>query len=352
MNNNEKSEKLKKIILALHQNENVDEARADFKENFASISADEIADLEQNLIESGELTAAQVTNLCDLHVEVFKESIDIPDRPDLTPGHPLHTYRKENAYLKDLIHELRQEFSVDKMIKLAQVETHYTRLENQLFPKLEEKGFTGPSQVMWTKHDEIREMFKARDVSKMKELLKTVEDMITKEEKILFPTSLQKLSENDWVAVKNGEEEIGFAWIKPGTGWSPITPESLHQTNPEIKLATGTNSSDIPLLNLSTGVMSLEILNIMLKTLPVDLSVINTDDEVIYYSDVPERIFPRSPGVIGRKVINCHPPKSHHIVKRILDAFKKGEKDVAEFWIPLGDLFVYIRYFALRNDAG
>ena len=263
MDKDEKTKKLKKIILALHDNENVDEARNEFRQHFASISADEIADIEQSLIESGELTAKQVTNLCDLHVEIFKDSIDVPDRPDLVPGHPLHTYRKENAFLKDLIQSIRTEFSIDKLIKLAQIQIHYTRLENQLFPKLEEKGFTGPSQVMWTKHDEIREMFKSRDTNKLDELLKTVEDMIVKEEKILFPTALEKLTDIDWLMVKKGEEEIGFAWITPGDQWKPITAETLHEQTTDIlkDMEKKLNKNEIPLLNLSTGNMNLKMLN-------------------------------------------------------------------------------------------
>lgn len=350
----EKTQKLKAIILALHHDENVDQARKEFRSHFAHISAEEIANIEQNLIDSGDLTAEQITKLCDLHVEIFKDAIDIPNRPDLVPGHPIHTYRKENAYARTLMAKIHQSPSPELIEELRQILLHYTRLENQLFPQLENKGFTGPSQVMWAKHDEIRNLWKSVDYSQPALIMKGIEDMIVKEEKILFPTALEKLSESDWKKVKQGEEEIGFAWITPGYQWSPITPDQVHAQQPSDTLTNTEAKRSLrdEMLKLSTGQVSLPLLDIMLKTLPLDISIIDQEDRVAYYSDVPDRIFPRSPGVIGRNVMNCHPPKSHHIVKKLLDAFKAGEKDVAEFWIPMEGKFIHIRYFALRNDQG
>ena len=103
---------------------------------------------------------------------------------------------------------------------------------------------------------------------------------------------------------------------------------------------------------METGKLSLEQINLILTNLPVDISFINENDEVVYYSNTKDRIFPRSPGVIGRKVQRCHPPKSLHKVEEILEAFKTNKKDVAEFWITVNDKFLHIRYFAIRNDKG
>ena len=192
MNHNERKEKLKEIILALHkEGKDVSEAKSMFKESFKDVSGDEIATMERELINEGSLTAEQITKLCNVHVDVFKESL--PVCAEEIPGHPIHTYTEENKIAKKLLKEVKEKFRPLKLIKLTQIVTHYTRLENQLFPILESKGFTGPSSVMWAKHDEIRALIKEKDTKKMNELLEEISGMIDKEERILFPTALEKL---------------------------------------------------------------------------------------------------------------------------------------------------------------
>ncbi|MHA1602334.1 MAG: DUF438 domain-containing protein [Promethearchaeota archaeon] len=362
----EKREKLKNIILALHSGKTPAEMKEEFKKEFSNISPEEISDLEQELIGNGEIEVEQVTKLCDIHVEMMRDAINVPKRPETVPGHPVHTYLAENDYAKKLIQKLKTSFSPKDLMSLREIETHYTRLENQLFPQLEKVGLIGPSQVMWAKHDEIRELFKIPDPSKLQELLHDVQEMTYKEETILFPAAISKLTEKQWAIVKKGEEEIGFAWIKPGNEWRPITPESIHQTatpnfpesieieiKPNEKSGKTVNSVPVGLvsgmLNLQTGTLSFSQIDAIFRALPLDLSFINANDEVMYYSNTPDRIFPRSPGVIGRNVMNCHPPKSQHIVRHILDAFKANEKDVAEFWFTLNERFLHIRYFALHD---
>lgn len=105
-------------------------------------------------------------------------------------------------------------------------------------------------------------------------------------------------------------------------------------------------------LSLSTGGLSLEQADLILTHLPVDVSFVDAEGTVRYYSETKDRIFKRTPAVIGRKVQNCHPGKSVHMVEAILEAFKSGAKDSAEFWIELGGIFIYIRYFAVRDKSG
>ncbi|MHA1112706.1 MAG: DUF438 domain-containing protein [Promethearchaeota archaeon] len=348
MNHNERKEKLKQIIISLHkEGKDVSQAKNMFKESFENVSGDEIAGIEQELINEGSLTAEQITKLCDVHVSVFKESL--PECiPEETAGHPLHTYQEENRIARKLIEENREKFRPLKLIKLTQIVTHYTRLENQLFPALESKGFSGPSTVMWAKHDEIRAMIKKKDTKKMEELITAIDDMIDKEERILFPTALEKLNDEDWSRVKQGEEEIGFAFgVKPGNEWKPVTIADIHKKESPLEPKTESEA-----LNLNTGKLPLEVINQIFKSMPIDISFVNDKDEVMYYSDTKERIFPRSPGVIGRNVQNCHPAKSHHIVNRILESFKAGEKDVADFVINLKGNWVQIKYFAIRSESG
>jgi hypothetical protein len=186
-------------------------------------------------------------------------------------------------------------------------------------------------------------------VTSLKEAVQTIRDMIYKEELILFPASLDMLTQNEWIRVKDGEADIGFAWVVPDKGWPGEIVEDLeeapHEPVKALKDVAGA-------LSLDTGQMTLEQINLMLTHLPVDLTFVDENDRVAYYSEGPERIFPRSSAIIGREVRNCHPPKSVHLVNKILDEFKSRSRDKAEFWIEVGGRFIYIRYFAVRDADG
>jgi len=177
-------------------------------------------------------------------------------------------------------------------------------------------------------------------VTTLNDALTAIREMIYKEEHILYPMSLETLSDAEWLKVRQGEEEIGYAWIRPGGEWAPkLEPEERREPGEEK-------------IGLDTGYISRDLINLMLTHLPVDLTLVDQEDRVSYYSQGKERIFPRSPGIIGRKVQNCHPSKSVHVVNKILEAFRAGRKDVAEFWIPMGSKFIHIRYLALRDSNG
>jgi len=346
ISNSERKEQLKQLIIGLHKGEDVEKLKKKFKEITEDISSGEIGELEQELIDEGVLKPEEITKLCDLHVEIFKDALDLQEKPETIPGHPIHTYRMENKKALELISEIKKapEDEKLKLVKeLAKIDIHYTRIENQLFPILEKIGISGPPQVLWEVHDEIRGMFKSVNKSNLEELLSKVEDLIYKEENILFPMTLEKFTELDWITVRQGEEEIGYAWVKPGTEWKPITPKEIHLEETKVK-------KEADMLDLDVGKLTLKQINLILKHLPVDLSFIDEEDTVRYYSATKERIFPRSAGVIGRKVQKCHPPKSVHLVEEILSKFKSGEKNVAEFWIQMNGRIIHIRYFAVRDE--
>ena len=373
----ERQTALKQIIKALHAGGDVDQLKIKFKELIQGVSAPEVARMEQALMDEG-LPAEEIKRLCDVHVDIFKEALEEQDRPEPPMGHPIHTFMKENRASEDIMSrvsmtlgrlghpiypeafEAQRETLGNLLKSLAEINIHYTRKENQLFPILEAHHFTGPSQVMWSIHDDIRaslkqarESFERNDPTKMsvvlKEAIQAIRDMIYKEEHILYPTSLDMLSEEEWIRVKEGEPDIGYAWVTPDQGWPA---ESRVESGDPDKKPAATLSQVEGVLGLSTGGLTLEQVNLMLTHLPVDLTFVDENDRVAYYSEGPERIFPRSPAIIGREVRNCHPPKSVHIVNKILDAFKTGDKDTAAFWIQLGGHFVYIRYFAVRDDEG
>lgn len=365
-------ELLKGIIKDLHAGIPLEEAKLRFAALLEHVEPTEIAKMEQQLMAEG-MPQAEIKRLCDVHVQVFKASLDQQAHPSLPGGHPVHTFLAENRALEleaetlrrlldalagtgPLVKEQAEVFSA-AVERLATIERHYLRKENQLFPFLEKHGIVGPPQVMWAIHDEVRALLKEvraalreRDgqllAQKGPALCQTVVDMIYKEDNILFPMALSILEEADWVAIAAGERELGYALVTPGQGWQPAPAAAASpSSSARDALLTG-------MLPLDTGLLSLEQINLMLRSLPVDLSYVDENDEVRYYSEGPERIFPRSPGVIGRKVQNCHPAKSVATVNRILQSFRAGEKNVAEFWITLGGRFLHIRYFAMRDPKG
>jgi PAS domain S-box-containing protein len=363
-----KKEILKDIIRDLHAGGDVEALKSRFATLVHDVSGAEIGAIEQELIDEG-LPEAEVRRLCDLHVKVFEDSLGGQPAAPAEPGHPLHALAEENRALGRIVAEARavmEEFNGDAsraasakerlaplVDTLCQIEKHYLKKENQLFPRLEAKGVSGPSKVMWAVHDDIRahlkDLRRALDLADPALIVRTgqwvlqeISDMIDKEEKVLFPMALEMFDAEDWDRVKKGEEEIGYAWIAPPPAWPPAGPG-----RPARPAETSAGA-----ISLDTGRLSGEQLDLMLTRLPVDISFVDENDVVVYYSATPERIFPRTPGVIGRKVQNCHPPKSVDVVERILQAFRSGERDEAEFWIDSRGKFIHIRYFAMRDRAG
>jgi DUF438 domain-containing protein len=351
-------ETMKGIIKELHEGKDAESQKKKFEELIKDVAPWEIAQMEQRLIAEG-MPETEIKSLCDVHVKVFQEALEHKTVPGLPAGHPVHTLMLENRACEEILKEAEavKDFTKEKdklldiLDRLSQIDKHFVRKENQLFPILESKNITGPSKVMWALHDDIRGFIK--DVrervidNKMEKvaieaLAKMVNDMIYKEEHILFPMALETLGEEDWAKARKGEEEVGYAWIKPEVQWKPAA-ESFQQALLAEKIGS---------LNLDTGQLTAEQVNLVMTHLPIDISFVNENDEVVYYSASPERIFPRSPGVIGRKVQNCHPPKSVDMVEKILSEFKAGTKSVADFWIQMKGQFILIKYFAVRDSEG
>jgi DUF438 domain-containing protein len=361
---------LKAIIRKLHDGVPVEQVKAEFDALIVGVSSAEIARMEQALIAEG-MPVEDVQRLCDVHVTVFKESLDTKPSASVDSGHPIDAYTRENAVATQLVADLNLllgalatanddadraaivESLSGKLAELSAIDTHYTRKENQLFPILESHGIEGPTKVMWALDDDIRGRIKtarsllaAGDVSSvmtvLPETLTMVDDMVYKEEKILFPTAIDVVTPEEWAAIAAGDAEIGYAWIEGPGGEAPVATGSA--------LPAASEGGEM-LLPLPTGALTLGQLDVLFRALPFDITYVDENDRVRFYSE-GERVFPRSPGAIGREVRNCHPPKSLHKVEEILAAFKAGEKDVAEFWIEMGPKFVHIRYFALRDADG
>ena len=355
MSQTEKAEELRKLILALHAGEPFERVKARFDKLIEGVSPEEIAALEQQLIQEG-MPVAEVQRLCDLHVGVIRGGLETNNGIDVPPGHPVHSYMEENREFERLADQLVQANDVvalaERVDALSVIDIHYVRKENQLFPYLERHGVTGPTQVMWGIHDEIRATLRslkeraasgsiaeAKDIAA--EVARAIAEMVYKEEKILFPLALGKLTDSEWGEMRRGDDEIGYAFEAPPK-WIPNLDDKMGVEDQD-------RSRMIP---LSTGQLTQRQLDRMLTHLPVDLSFVDPEGRVQFYSDNPDRIFPRSPAVIDRNVANCHPPQSVDIVLKILDAFKDGSRDTARFWIQLGGRFLLIKYFAVRSKSG
>jgi uncharacterized protein len=358
----ERASRLKAIIDRLAAGEKPSDVKREFRDLIKDADASQVAALEQSLI-SGGMPVEEVQRLCEVHADVFKAGLERGERPDSMPGHPVRTYIAENREARKRARALsRSAFGGLEGIRraasgLKPIIVHYERKENQLFPFLEKTGFTGPSKVMWGKHDEIRASFKtleaalgsgdARPARKAaRDLSRRVRMMIFMEERILFPNALKRLSDADWAAVRRGEDAIGFAWVKPGAQWDPAFAGAASSGDAP---ASSRPSGDIP---LSTGSLPLDWLDRMLKSLPIDLSFVDAQDKVRYYSDSPHRVFPRSPGIIGREVQNCHPQKSVAVVEKILQSFKDKKKDKADFWLEMDGRFILISYKPVYGAQG
>ena len=370
INNREKRKQaIKDTLRLLHEGKSVEEVQSIFRDAFDGVEASEISAAEQALINEG-LPVSEVQRLCDVHSAVFKGSIEeihAPSDVSKIPGHPAHTIKAENAaitaHMNERIRPLLSRVAEGKLAAqsllpeigaLLAIDLHYSRKENLLFPYLEQHGITAPPKVMWGVDDEIRALLKDsaklaaqgsdQTAAKLTEGLTRVEEMIFKEENILIPMLIDTLSAEEWSAVAAESGEIGYCMIETPPVWRAKAAPAEQAAAP----AAPVNGSVL----LPTGFLSVPELSRLLDTLPLDITFVGADDTVRYFSQGSERVFPRTKAIIGRNVKNCHPPASVHIVEGIIADFKSGKKDHEDFWIKLGDKFVYIRYFAVRDEAG
>ena len=369
-----RKEALKEVIQRLHAGESVESLQEKFGDAIRGATAGEIADAERAMIGEG-IAVSEIQRLCDLHVAVFKESLDEEPAPESLPGHPVFTFRMENEVTLRLLESMADTFNLwmigdptaraslqAQTENLKTIEKHYSRKENLLFPYLEKKGFEGPSAVMWGVHNEIRDQIRqvrqalADDESdpqvaqgQFKTLAKNIQEMVYKEEKILFPESLVRLTEAEWAEIQSQEDGIGYFNGAPQP--TEISQEENQNQSQPTQKENGTMEGN-GLLSLDIGALTQEQINLMLTHLPVDVTYVDENDEVRYFTQGQHRIFDRSAAIIGRAVTKCHPPQSVHKVQIILEDFRSGKRDVAEFWIQMGEAFIHIRYFALRNAAG
>jgi PAS domain S-box-containing protein len=357
----QKKKVIKDIILQLHHGLSVEEAKEKFEKEAGTISSIEIAEIEQSLINEG-LSPEEIKKFCNVHALLFQSALTKEIIKEESLAHPVSLFKKENREIEKITREiktisLQNRNEIKELLqKLKGIDIHYTRKEQLLFPYLERYGFFGPSKVMWGKDNEIRDLLRtalanvdavsAQEYQEkfLKPLIEEVEGMVFKEENILFPTSLEKLIANDWVEILKESDEVGYVYIEKPEETTALIEELKKSliVEPQIK--------EEGIISFLSGELKFKELMCLFNTLPVDITFVDQNDAVKYFSDGRNRIFVRTKSVIGRKVQFCHPPQSVDKVEEILKSFKEGEKDSADFWINYRGKFIYIRYFAVRDE--
>ncbi|HOP13339.1 DUF438 domain-containing protein [Lentimicrobium sp.] len=375
-NSEQRKSQLKEIILKLHKGGHQEEVRRELMETLSQIPYGEVVEVEQELIAEG-LPEEEVLRLCDAHSAVLQGNIDLSGSKEIPEGHPVDVFKKENEELlkttaaaRAMLNGIKDgsaEFSEASVLKLRglfnnlyDADKHYQRKEYLLFPYLENKGITGPPKVMWGKQDEIRELIRGsieilqqKDITR-EELLASAEivfeqalfgidDMTVKEEQILFPMAMDKLTDTEWYEISKQSIEIGFCLYDPKVNWKPLWAA---ETGVNDAQKSGSH------IQLPSGSFSAAELLAILNTIPVDMTFVDKDDKVKYFTQGAERVFQRNRAILNRDVRLCHPPASAHIVDKIIDDFKSGRQSRAPFWINMGGKMVHIEYFALRGEQG
>lgn len=361
INNREfRKNKLKDIILKLHTGHTVEEVKEEFAATFGHVSAEEISQAENTLIQEG-MQVKEVQRLCDVHASVFKGSIEeihTPRGVEETPGHPAHTLKAENSALRALMAEIHEMMGVpavegrlyslrDLAWQLTGIDSHYKIKENLFFSFMEKYGVSAPPKVMWGVDDEIRAELKQAladleqgGMAMLKAVMGRLEDMAFKEENIMLPILMEKLAADEWRQIAEDTLEFGYFLIDPPPAWAGA------QVQPIVEAEA---AGDI---RLPTGSFSAEELSALFNALPMDITFVDKDNKVRYFSQGKERVFPRTVSVLGRDVKNCHPPASVHIVEKIVEDLRAGRKDHEDFWIRMGEKLILIRYFAIRSSEG
>jgi len=373
MSDEDKRRILKEMIGELHEGTPPERVKERFKQFLLSISPIEIAKVEQELIEEG-MPRDEIRRLCDVHLEIFAEQL-AGQKLVAPPWSPISILMEEHKALLGLLEELAglaekarsadEARTVEEVAQLRQgvdelmeAEKHYLREENVLFPLLEKHGITEPPAIMWMEHDDLRRRkkelaklideagtkgygeFEERVCDAVGGIRSALSSHIFKENNILFPTAVGVVEEEEWAEARTGFDEIGYCCF---------TPAKVVEAKPEVSTKPRSDDVQTGEMSFETGSLSKDEVEAILDTLPIDVTFVDKDDTVRYFNKPDSRIFVRTKQVIGRKVQQCHPQKSLHVVNRILEDFKAGRRDVAEFWIQKEDRMIHIRYFAVRD---
>ena len=342
-------ELLKSYIQRLSQGQDLEEVREDFVKNFKDVSSKEIMEAEQSLILGG-VPLEKVQKLCDIHSALFHDQ-DIIDQSgkdlEKVPGHPLNILSLENKEIKNLVENIKN--SQDKLPeikKLLAINSHYSKKAGLIYPLLKTKyKINGPSDVMWGVDDEIRKSLsqivksKSYDEKDLEQVLNRVEEMIYKEENILFPILKDHFTEDEWNKIYADLNEYGLDLL----GDIPIWKDYIEKE----KIKNENSAS----LNFETGSLTAKEAIQIFRTIDAELTFIDKDDIVRYYSEGENKIFPRPKSCLGRDVTSCHPPKVVPIVKNLLEDFKNKKRDRLVVCRKIKGRDILVKYLAIYDNG-
>ena len=373
----ERVEQLKSFLKRLGTGEELGAVREDFVSQFAHVEASEIMKAEQGLMREG-TPLAEVQQLCDLHSALFHGST-IHEQMDAehakveavleaqeksqsvvtlveTVGHPLNRLTEENKALDALIEATKVKVAsktatVDDVNEVRQVSIHYAKKGDLLYPHLKVAyDISGPSLVMWTVDGDIRDGFgrlaRAESIDdawyeEFDGLLTRAQEMIYKEQNILFPICAENFSTEEWYQIYKDTEQYEEIFGVERVAWAEA----------EAALATQTTnaSGDDNTIALIGGSLTVDQLNAMLNTMPMEVTFVDHEDINRYFND-GEKVFKRPTTAIGRDVFSCHPPKVEPIVRGIIESFRKGERDNVAVWLEKVGRPFYVNYMAVRDQ--
>jgi len=364
----ERQEKLKSLIKRLHEGEDLESVRTEFEAEFKDVSTEEIAAMEGALVAEG-MDVEEIRKLCDVHARMLGTKVSDIHKGGTwedQPGHPLKVLKDENRRVEKLIEAeivpyLSQEGNHAILMlrvgtdRLSEIKKHYARKEQLFFPYLEKKGVTAPPQVMWAVDDEIRDKLNhvserlatpgvtVKDVKEeIEALIHQINEMIFKEDNILIPLLEDKLNLYNFIQIAEGSDEVGY-FLEP-----PAENFTASETEEEPEKEEG----EPGMVEFDAGSLLPKEINAILNTVPLDMTYVDKDGHVRYFTQGKERIFDRPKTILGRHVNMCHPPSSVHVVEKIVENFRSGRKDNEDFWINMGGKMVHIRYFAVRDKDG
>ena len=396
--NNEinRTEQLKDYLHRLNSGEEPESVRADFVRNFSEVEASEIMNAEQEMLKEG-IPLSEVQKLCDIHSALFhgatkeerianaekavEESIrkqtaealkkhqammaanktDYSRKNELAalleaiPGHSLQTLTKENEALETLIGQINAAITDAKDItellpRLRDLSVHYAKKGDLLYPLLKVKyDISGPSDVMWTVDDEIRDELSAllKDTDhndkwyeRFGAVLKRAKEMIFKEQNILFPICVVNFTEEEWAGIYRDAKDYGVCFGAEREVW-----ESGEKSQTRNTIQTDNE------IVMPGGHLTLPQLTALLNTIPMEITFVDAENINRYFNE-GEKVFKRPGMAIDREVFSCHPPKIEPMVRSIISDFRNGKRDIVPVWMEKGGRVMLVKYMAVRDEKG
>ena len=372
----ERMQKLKSYLKRLGSGEDLKSVRADFVREFGDVEASEIMQAEQELMKEG-TPVSEVSKLCDIHSALFhgatreekianaekeveeslrRQKVDVKEkrvqaaRLEAIPGHPLSTLTKENHEFSDLLSSFRQTRDVSLLPKFRELSVHYAKKGDLLYPLLKARyDISGPAEVMWTVDDEIRDELGAltkeqvhddRWKDRLDVVLTRAEEMVYKEQNILFPICAVNFTEDEWRGIYRDARDYAVCF--------GVEPERWEEGE-RAEAVRGSLSDDEVVM--PGGHLTVQQLTALLNTIPIEISFVDADNINRFFNEGP-KAFKRASAAIDREVFDCHPPKVEPIVRQIIDDFRNNRRDVVPVWMEKGGHAMLVRYMAVRDKSG